>query len=171
MPLRLKTKFTLTTALVVLGVVAVTSTLYVATLARQVIRQADDRARFVALQLIGQAQHALADAAQEGAAPASNSPPDLRQYVRQALSQNVGLNSLIEAVVGYSPLIYEVAIVDGENTAFVSSDPRLRGEQVLRRTELQQLARSSFLEQLRILRGASRVYEVRVAFNLGAEPF
>ncbi len=171
MPLRLKTKFTLTTALVVLGVVAVTSTLYVATLARQVIRQADDRARFVALQLIGQAQHALADAAQEGAAPASNSPGDMKEYVRQALSQNVGLNSLIEAVVGYSPLIYEVAIVDGENTAFVSSDPRLRGEQVLRRTELQQLARSSFLEQLRILRGASRVYEVRVAFNLGAEPF
>ena len=40
MQLRLQTKITLTTALLVLAVVAVNSTLYVMTLTRQVIRQA-----------------------------------------------------------------------------------------------------------------------------------
>ena len=48
MKLRLKTKFTLTTSLLVLGVVALTSTLYVITLTHQVIRQAEDHAQQVA---------------------------------------------------------------------------------------------------------------------------
>ncbi len=47
MQLRLKTKITLTTALLVLAVVGVNSTLYVMNLTRQVIRQAKDRAQLV----------------------------------------------------------------------------------------------------------------------------
>ncbi len=171
MPLRLKTKFTLTTALLVLGVGALTSLLSANILIRQVIRQANDRAQLVAQQVFLQAQHALQDAAKEGAAPASESPADLRQYVRQTLNQNVGLHSLIDAVMGYSPLIYEVTVVDGDGTALISSDPRLPGRQMLRRSELAQLAGGGFLEQVRVLFGQPRVYEVRYAFNLGTESF
>ena len=47
MQLRLKTKITLIMALLVLAVVGVNSTLYVMTLTRQVIRQANDRAQLV----------------------------------------------------------------------------------------------------------------------------
>jgi len=63
MHLRLKTKITLIMAFLVLAVVAVNSTLYVATLTRQVIRQADNRASLVAQQVFFNAQNALADAA------------------------------------------------------------------------------------------------------------
>ena len=51
MRLSLKTKFTLATSLLVLAVVAVVSGLYLGRLTRQVLRQADDRARFVAQQV------------------------------------------------------------------------------------------------------------------------
>jgi type II secretory pathway pseudopilin PulG len=48
MRLSLKTKFTLATSLLVLAVVAVVSALYLGRLTSQVLRQSDDRARFVA---------------------------------------------------------------------------------------------------------------------------
>ena len=55
MQLRLKTKFTLTTALLVLAVVGVISSIYVTTVTHQVVRQSDDRARFIAQQVFLQA--------------------------------------------------------------------------------------------------------------------
>jgi hypothetical protein len=51
MRLSLKTKFTLATSLLVLAVVTVVSGLYIARLTRQTLRQADDRAHFVADQI------------------------------------------------------------------------------------------------------------------------
>src|SRR5713226_989190 len=171
MKLRLKTKFTLTTSLLVLGVVALTSTLYVITLTHQVIRQAEDRAQQVAQKVFFQADRALADAVKEGAAPASESPADLREYVRQSLFQNVGLHTVIDAELGYGPLIYEVSIVDGNDTALVSSDARMLGQPVPRRIPLAQLARSNFVDQLRIIYGPPQVYAVVLPFNLGKEPF
>ena len=171
MPFSLKTKITLTTALLVLGVVALISSLYVATLTRQVIREADERARFVAQQAFLQARQALADAAKEGSAPASESPADVHEYVRRALDENDGLTSLIDAAVGYSPTIYEVTIVDQDGTALISSDSSLPGRPVIRTAKLEQLVKSSFIEQLRVLYGPSRVYEFSFPFKLGTEPF
>jgi len=171
MQLRLKTKITLTTALLVLAVVALVSVLYVATLTREVIREADDSARFLAQMVFLQAQHALADAGREGETPASESSADLHEYVRKALDENDGLTSLIDAAVGYSPTIYEVTIIDRDGTALVSSDVSLPGRPVLRAANLKELASSSFSEQLGVLYGPPRVYEYAYPFKLGAEPF
>ena len=74
MQLRLQTKITLTTALLVLAVVGVNSTLYVMTLTRQVIRQANDRALLASQHVFFQAENALANASKAGEMPASNSP-------------------------------------------------------------------------------------------------
>ena len=97
MHLRLKTKITVTIAVLVLTIVGVTSWLHVMTLTRQVIEQADGRANLVAQQVFFQAQNALADAATESKAPASNRPEDVREYVRNALNENSALTSLIDA--------------------------------------------------------------------------
>ncbi len=171
MQLRLRTKITLTTALLVLAVVALVSVLYVATLTREVIRQADDSARFLAQMVFLQAQHALADAGREGETPASESSADLHEYVRKALDENDGLTSLIDAAVGYSLTIYEVTIIDRDGTALVSSDASLPGRPVLRAANLKELASSSFFEQLGVLYGPPRVYEYAYPFKLGTEPF
>src|SRR5258708_12182506 len=167
MQLGLKTKITLTTAALVLAVVGVNSTLYVMNLTRQVIRQANDRAQLVSRQIFFEAQSALADAAKGGGAPASDSAADLRAYVQQAFDDSAPLTSSIDAEVGYSPLIYEVSVTDVNSTVLISSDSSLPGKSTPARTNLAQLVSSGFMEQLRVLYGPPRTYEVDYAFQIG----
>jgi signal transduction histidine kinase len=167
MQLRLKTKITIVMAFLVLAVVGVNSTLYVVTLTRQVIRQANDRAQLVSRHVFFQAQNALSDSAKAGETPASGSPEDLRAYVQNSLDQSAALTSSIDAEVGYSPLIYEVSISDVNGTVLISSDDSLPGKQAPVRTNLTQLVNSSFVGQLRALYGPPRAYEVDYPFQLG----
>jgi len=167
MQLRLKTKITLTTAALVLAVVGVNSTLYVANLTRQVIRQANERAQLVSRHIFFEAQNALADAAKSGAAPASDSAEDLRAYVQQAFDDSAPLASSIDAEVGYSPLIYEVSITGVDGTVLVSSDKSLPGSVTPARTSLSQLVSSGFMQQIKVLYGPPRTYEVDYAFQIG----
>jgi PAS domain S-box-containing protein len=171
MAIRLKTKFTLTTALLVLGVVAAVSAVYVVTLTGQSVRQANERAKFVAQQVFLQAQNALNDAADSGAAPASERPEDLREYVRRTLDESAGLSGLIEAALGYSATIYEVTVVDDAGMVMLSSDASLPSRPAPKRANFEQLVRSGFVEQLRVLYGPQNVYEVTLPFNLSNAPF
>src|SRR5580658_9682073 len=82
MRLSLKTKFTLATSLLVLAVVTTVSGLYIARLTRQPLRQADDRANFVARQISLACQNSLTDAAARGESPPSSRPADLRACVQ-----------------------------------------------------------------------------------------
>ncbi len=167
MQLRLKTKITLTTAALVLAVVGVNSTLYVMNLTRQVIRQANDRAQLVSRQVFFEAQNALVDAAKAGGAPASDSAEDLRAYVQQAFDDSAPLNSSIDAEVGYSPLIYEVSVTDVDGRVLVSSDKSLPGKTTPVRANMAQLVSSGFTNQVRVLYGPPRTYEVDYAFQIG----
>ncbi len=171
MAIRLKTKFTLTTALLVLVVVGLVSLVYVVTLTQQSVRLANERAKFVAQQVFLQAQNALNDAANEGATLASDKPEDVREYVRKTLDESAGLSGLIEAALGYSPNIYEVTVVDDAGVVMLSSDASLPSRPAPKRTNFEQLAGSGFVDQLRVLYGPQNVYEVTLPFNLSDAPF
>lgn len=171
MRLSLKTKFTLTTSLVVLFVVALVSWLFVARLANQVIRDAHDRATFVARQVLVASAQALADSAERGETLNSESPSDLRKYVQHSLDNSSGLNALLESAVGYSLNVYEITIVDQSGQAMVSSDASLRGRRVGTKPDASLLVREKFLNQLRILYGPPRVYQVTVPFDVSGAPF
>jgi signal transduction histidine kinase/HAMP domain-containing protein len=171
MKLRLKTKITLTTALLVLTVAALISGAYVDRLVRQAIHQLDDRAHFLAEQVFLQAQNAFAIAANRGQAPASSTPQDVHEYVRRVLEQDDGLNALLQAAIAYSPTVYEVTVTDRDSVAMVSSDTSLPGHIILPRAKLDTFAQFYFLEQLRMLYGPPRVYEFTLAFNLGDQPY
>lgn len=172
MSLSLKNKFTLATALLVLIVVALVSGLYVARLTRQVITQANDRAQFVLLQVFVSAQNALREAAESGATPVSSSPDDIHDYIQRTLEQNRGLSALIESDMSFSPTIYEITISDADGAAMISSDASLPGKPVPQRPNLSLLVHASFLNQLRILNGPPRVYELTLPFvTTGNQPF
>src|SRR5580700_3722281 len=142
MRLSLKTKFTLAISLLVLAVVAVVSGLYLGQLTKQVLRQSEDRASFVAQQVFLACQNALSDAAERGEAPASTSPEDLRGYVHRVLDNSAALNSLLESAVGYSKTIYEITISDRDNVVLISSDSELRGQKVATRPSIASLVRN-----------------------------
>jgi PAS domain S-box-containing protein len=171
MPLRLKTKFTLTTSLLVLAVAVVTSGLYAALLIREAISNAAENADLVVQQIFSQAQHALEDAAEAGSAPESAAPEALREYVRKTLDENHALTSLIDASVGYTAHIYEVTFADSRGIALISSDASLPGQPAPRRAPVEHLLSAGLLQQLRALYGRQQVYEQHLAFNLGPQPF
>src|SRR5580704_4482611 len=171
MRLSLKTKFTLATSLLVLAVVTTVSALYIARLTRQTLRQADDRAHFVARQIYLACQNSLTDAAARGESPASSSPADLRAYVQRALDNSNTLNSVMESAIGYSPTIYEITISDRDGIVLASSDAALRGEKIAQRPPVDAIVRGGFFEQIRTLTGPPQVYEDSLPFVLGSEPF
>ena len=171
MRLSLKTKFTIATSLLVLAVVTFVSGLYIGRLTRQVLRQADDRARFVAQQVFSACKNALAEAGEAGKTPATSSEKDLRIYAQQAFDDSSTLNSLMESAVGYSPTIYEITITDSDGDVLVSSDASLRGHKVAQRPPVSSLVHGGFFEQLRKLYGPPQTYEYSYGFNLGTEPF
>jgi signal transduction histidine kinase len=167
MHFRLKTKIMLVMALLMLAVVGVNSALYVATLTRQVIRQADIRAQLVSQHVFFQTQNALSEAAKASKTPATSSPEDSRAFVQKSLNESAALTSSIDAEVEYSPLIYEVSITDVDGTVLISSDASLLGKHSQARTNLAQLVATSFVGQLRRLYGPPRAYEVDYPFQLG----
>jgi PAS domain S-box-containing protein len=171
MPLRLKTKLTLSTALLVLAVAVLISCFYIVRLVRQVVDQARERANIVAQMVFFHAQHALNDAADSGLAPASSDAAAVQDYVRQALDQSAGLTSIIDASVGNTPSIYEVTIADRSGTVLISSDASLPGRISPQRPSLREFAESGSWRQLRALYGPPGVFELDLPFNLGAEPF
>jgi PAS domain S-box-containing protein len=172
MRLSLKTKFTLAISLLVLAVVAVVSGLYLGQLTKQVLRQSEDRASFVAQQVFLACQNALSDAAERGEAPASTSPEDLRGYVHRVLDNSAALNSLLESAVGYSKTIYEITISDRDNVVLISSDSGLRGQKVATRPSIKSLVHDQgFFQELRTLYGPPQVYEFSLPFNLGSSKF
>jgi signal transduction histidine kinase/HAMP domain-containing protein len=171
MRLSLKTKFTLTTSLVVLFVVALVSWLYVGRLANQVIRDINERATFVAHQVLGASGQALADSAERGETLNSDSVADLREYVQHSLDNSSALNSLLESAIGYAPTIYEITITDQAGKALVSSDASRRGRPIALYPNASLLARASFIQQLRILYGPPKVYQVTLPFDVSGAPF
>ena len=170
MRLRLKTKFTLTTALLVFTVVALVSVVSVAALVRQTFRNLDDRAHYVAQLILDQAQRSLEDAAARGLTPATDGDADLETYVRDVLQKDSSMSAALQAPM-VLPTIYEVSIVDHDSVALVSSDEKLEGHMRLPRARLETLTQFDFIEQLRVLYGPPRVYEVTLPLNLGDRAF
>jgi PAS domain S-box-containing protein len=171
MQIRLKTKLTLATAFLVLAVVASVSIIYVSTLTRQVIKQTNDRAEFVAQQVFLQAQQALRDAAARGEGPISSRRADLKAWVRRTIELSSGWNSAVDGALGYTKSIYEITISDRSGEALVSSDSTLPSHLIYQRPDIALLAHSSFLHQLRVLYGPPVSYEVSLPFNLASQRF
>jgi signal transduction histidine kinase/type II secretory pathway pseudopilin PulG len=171
MRLSLKTKFTLATSLLVLVVVTLVSSLYMARLLRQTLRQSNDNANFVAQQVFEACNDALKQAAERGEAPASTSQADVRTYVRNAFDDSTTLNSLIESDVGISPTIYGISISDLNGIVLVSSDASDRDKKIAMRLPLSALVHAGLTEQLRELFGPPQTYEYTLPFQLGQAPF
>src|ERR1700693_4046108 len=170
MQLRLRTKLTIVMTGLVLLVVAVLSGVFLAQLLGQTLLETDKRASDLAHQVFVQAQHALADAANQGLRPSSDDPDDIHDYVRRAFEINAGLQAQLEAAIS-SPSVYEVSITDDEGLVLISNDQSLPGKTQPRRPPLSQLVQSGFVNQVKVLRGPSRIFEYDYPFNMASKPF
>ena len=172
MQLRLRTKLTLIMTGLVLLVVAALSVVFVAQLLDQVFQQTDKRTHEIAHQVFVQAARALKDSAEEGQRPASNQPGDLRDYVRRAFQSSENLQAELKTAKLDAPAIYEVSITDQQGIVLSSTDEKLPGRFLPRRTALSQLAERGFIHEVKVLAGPGRQYEYDFPFSSQTgEPF
>ncbi|MDT8070790.1 MAG: ATP-binding protein [Terriglobia bacterium] len=163
--LRLKTKLVLAMTAMVVALVGVLSWIYISQLMRQRIRETYQSADFIAHEVLSGARQAL-EIDLESTKIDLTDPKQVRAAVADILQSDPGLNSLLQSVIGYSPTIYDVSIVDEQGRAMMHTDASLIDKEMPNRRDLSELRDGSFREQIDAVYGNPRVYDVRLPIQL-----
>src|SRR5437763_15813199 len=161
MRIRLKTKLVLAITLMVTALVAALSSIYVSQIVRQRINADYQTGALVANEVLLAAEDALD-------IDLSNAPnPTIeRQQVEEALQTDSGLNTVMNSMVGNTPIIYDAAVVSPDGKILFSSNPQNFGTPADARASFSEINSQSPWRQIRWVFDKSNryaVYEVRVA--------
>ncbi len=168
--MRLKTKLVLAISSMVLALVAIFCYLYVSHLVRQRTAEAYDSADFVAKEI----RESAREASQVDLSTTfvnENDPKQVEELLNEALRMDHGLNTLLQSVVGFSPTIFDAAIADVNGRAIVNTDPLAIGKDLPEREDFRKLRDGSFLEQIKVVFGEPRVYDVHLPIQRESQPF
>jgi len=170
MRVRLKTKLVLAISGMVVAIVATFSTIYISRIVRQALNDAYESANFVGHQVFQLTRDALQASLSNSQIDLDN-PEAVRAVEEDALQSDPGLNSLLQSVIGYSPTIYDVSIVDAEGRALLHTDADQIGKIIPRREELISVVNGGFRRQMGVVFGGPRVYELRIPLQRDKKPF
>jgi signal transduction histidine kinase len=169
MTLRLKTRLTLATTTLVLVALSIISLFTIITFTREQINATHEGGDLISKQVYDQVRQALRFA--ETPPPATSSPEELANYIREILKHDVGVQTLFESTSGYSRTIVYVAVTDLHGGVLAHSDPS-QLEQPLQKTEsFLTLKNANPLTQLRSIYGPPRNYEVTFQMMANDQPF
>jgi signal transduction histidine kinase len=169
--IRLKTKLVLAISGMVVALVALFSYLYVSHLVRQRTSEAYDGATFVAKQIRESAREASQQVDLSSTFAQGSDPKEIQAVLINALQNDSGLNVLLQSIVGYSQTIYDAAIADVNNKAIVHTDPTAIGHQLEKREDFAYVANGNVLQQLRVVFGHPKVYDVKLGIQREGRPF
>src|SRR5437762_7240644 len=168
--LRLKTKLVIAISGMVVALVVALLTIYVSQLVHQAVRDAFSSGNFVAHEVRHLAQQALAEDL-ESTRLKPITPEEFEQFAQESLTTDPGLGSLIESILGYSPEVLDTAIVDVKGVALMHSNNAMIGTKVLARDDLAHLLQGGFRDQLRIVYGPMKTYEITLPLERNDSPF
>ena len=168
--IRLKTKLVLAISGMVVVLVVFFSYLYVSHLVRQSTTEAYDSAAFVAKQIRESAREASQIDLSSTFAN-TNDPQQVAAVLDEALQTDPGLSTLLQSIVGYSPTISDAAIADVNGRAIVHTDPVAIGTQLETRPDFARVRNGNFLEQLKVVYGTPKVYDVHLPIQREGQPF
>jgi len=168
--MRLKTKLVLAISGMVFALVAIFCYLYVSHLVRQRTAEAYDSADFVAKEIRDRAREA-SQVDLSSAFVNESDPKQVEEVLEQALKTDSGLDTLLKSVVGYLPTIFDAAIADVNGRAIVHTDPLAIGKDMPDREDFEKLRGGSFLQQLKVVFGAPRVYDLYLPIQREGQPF
>ena len=170
MRVRLKTKLVLAISGMVVAVVATFSTIYISRTVHQALINASADADFVGHQVFQLTRDALQVRLSNTGVDFDN-PEAVRAAVEEALQSDPGLKSLLQSVIGYSPTIYDVSIVDAGGRALLHTDTDQIGKAIPEREQLRSVVNGSFRRQMEVVFGGPRVYELRIPLERDKQPF
>lgn len=168
--MRLKTKLVLAITGMVVAIVTTLSSIYISQLIRARTEEAYQNAQFIKLELFNAAREALENDLSNTRLD-FNDPRVFHDAVEESLQTDAGLNSLQQSVVGYSPTVYDIAITDDEDRAYIHTDPGNIGKLVAKRDDFDVLRKAGFIQQLRAVYGDAKVYEVRLPMQRSGKSF
>ncbi len=170
MRLKLKTKLVISISAMVVALVTALSYIYVSQIMRQRIAEAYASGDFTAHQIYHGAREALElDLSNSRVDP--DDPQAVEAVIEDSLQTDPGLNSLLQSIVGYSPTIYDAAISDTSGRALLHTDSEMQGKPVPQRPDFERVVKGGFREQMRIVFGKPRVFEVRLPLSRAGKPF
>src|SRR5512146_979945 len=147
--MRLKTKLVLALSAMVVALVAATSYVYVSQLIRQRFAEVDDDANRYARQVLDLAQDALQiDLNQTRIDP--DNQQELHDAIQDSLRGDPGLNSLLLSIVGYSPIVYDVDIVDVGGAALLHTNSDMQGKEIPARPNFDEVRHGTLRRQIEI---------------------
>ncbi|MGA7460091.1 MAG: ATP-binding protein [Candidatus Korobacteraceae bacterium] len=168
--IRLKTKLVLSISGMVVALVGIFSYFYVSRMVRQRIFEAYDSADFIAKEIQESARRA--SQVDVGSSMVSEKDPQqVQKVLEEALKADVGLNTLLQSVIGFSPTVSDAAIADVNGRAIVHTDPSAIGTQLEQRKDFQEIRNGSFTEQLKVVFGVPRVYNLYLPIQREGQPF
>jgi signal transduction histidine kinase len=168
--IRLKTKLVLAISGMVVALVAIFSYFYVSRMVRQRIFEAYDSADFIAKEIQESARRA--SKVDVGSSMVNEGDPQqVQRVLEEALQADVGLHTLLQSVIGFSPTVSDAAIADVHGRAIVHTDPSAIGTQLEQRRDFQEVRNGGFTEQLKVVFGVPRVYNVYLPIQREGQPF
>jgi len=168
--MRLKTKLVIAISLMVAAIVLTLSTIHVAQLVRQVVNDGVEKGDFAVNEIIHLSRDALeVDLSSTRIDP--NNAEQVNEFIEESLQTDPGLNSLMESLIGFSPIISDAAVIGPDGRAIVHSEAEMIGKPVPDRPDLHDLAAASFSQQLRAVYGPIRTYVIKVPLDRNGKPF
>lgn len=168
--LRLKTKLVLAITAMVVALVGMFAYIYVLQTVRTRVNEAYIDADFVAHQVLNAARQAL-EVDLNPTKVDINNPAAVKEAIKNSLETDPGLNSLLQSDVGYSPIVYDVSIVDTNNVSLLHTDSDQQGQPAPDRPLFDDIQSGGFWRQIRIVYGAPKVYEIRLPLQRADAPF
>jgi signal transduction histidine kinase/HAMP domain-containing protein len=169
MRLSLKAKLTLLITLLVLLMVGVTSTVYIANLTHQALREVQSKGVYVATEIYYQSRAALRGTRM----PEGQDPHDfqvLRDVVQTRLSSDAELASAMESAVEYFRFVEYVTITDTNLTVMVGSNPDEVGHHFTPAPNYSELVQAGMVRQLRAVYDSQGNYEITLPLAIGRRP-
>ena len=170
MRLRLKTKLVIAITLIVVALVTALSYAYVTQIVRQRITETYSTGDFVAHEIFNGARQALELDLGDTRVDTDN-PAEVRAAIEDSLRGDAGLNSTLQSIVGYLPEIYDASIVDDRGIVILSTDNYAEGKPLPARAQFTDIRTASLRQQVRMLYGPQRTYEVSLPMYRGGKPF
>jgi signal transduction histidine kinase len=170
MTLRLKTRLTLAITLLVLVVLSIVSFYTIINVTHELTRETYEKGDLIAKQIYEQVRQALSSADSK-TPPSPLDPQGLSRFMREILTADPGLDTLLQSTSGYSHTILYLAVTDADGMAAAHTDALKIGQKLTPVEDFGELLAASPLEQLEIVYGQARIYEVRMPmFDASRKP-
>jgi len=167
---KLKTKLVVAITFMVFALVAAYSYAYLSQLVRMRITEAYTDTDFIARQIFNSARQAVEIDLDDSRVRADD-PRQVHDAIAESLHSDPGLNTLLQSIIGYSPIIYDAAIVDTEGVALLHTAPDLIGRKIDIRDEFSLVRDSNFWRQVKRIYETPHIYEIRLPINRDHVPF